>query len=268
MDTVIKMKQEIIELQKAIHSYIDIHGIHDSIKTLKKYLDLSDGDNMKLTYVLENTEISGVIQRENEKHDILCCIAKALNCYEKELPKENIYSKSELYEYDPSKNGKNILKHEVSFNEICSYLNTDKGNLITHTRTRQGEARDVYFFIIDESHNLVAICDRPNLTTAQEAENIHISKLLKELMAEFPSQPIEILVQEALVKLKNERYEPAHIPVLRFISARYFSNDIADIEKTLREVIRDENLDSDALDDLRARCKELLEEYGYTNSQR
>ncbi len=61
----------------------------------------------------------------HEVLDIHLYVAKELFLSEFELHgiKEHLYSKSDLYEYDPAKNGQNLIKHGISFDEVVSYSN-------------------------------------------------------------------------------------------------------------------------------------------------
>jgi len=58
--------------------------------------------------------------------------------------KETIFSNSELCQYDPAKNGQNIIKHGVSFREIVSY-STQFGTLMVPCPETNNERRIIIF---------------------------------------------------------------------------------------------------------------------------
>ena len=58
--------------------------------------------------------------------------------------KETIFSKSELFQYDPAKNGQNIIKHGIAFGEVTSY-STKFGTLIVPCPETNNEQRVVIF---------------------------------------------------------------------------------------------------------------------------
>lgn len=57
---------------------------------------------------------------------------------------DHCYSSGELYEYDPSKNGQNIIKHGLSFGEVVSY-STKFGTLIVPCPDEKDGERVVIF---------------------------------------------------------------------------------------------------------------------------
>ncbi len=57
---------------------------------------------------------------------------------------EHLKSKGDLYEYDPSKNGSNIIKHGISFHEVVSYA-SKFGALMVSCPDRNDSERVVIF---------------------------------------------------------------------------------------------------------------------------
>jgi uncharacterized DUF497 family protein len=60
----------------------------------------------------------------------------------------HLYSSSELYEYDPPKNGENIIKHGFNFSEIMSYSG-NSGAYIVACPDKFGGTRHVMFSTVD-----------------------------------------------------------------------------------------------------------------------
>lgn len=57
---------------------------------------------------------------------------------------EHIYSKADNYEYDPAKNGQNIIKHGLSFSEVVSYSRLF-GTLLVSCPDQNDTTRTVIF---------------------------------------------------------------------------------------------------------------------------
>lgn len=60
----------------------------------------------------------------------------------------HLYSSSELYEYDPPKNGENMMKHGFNFAEVVSYSNNFGRYIVSCPDERDG-ARYVMFSTVD-----------------------------------------------------------------------------------------------------------------------
>lgn len=258
-----KMKNEIYSLQEKIDEFVDTNGINSTISKLREYLDLSEHDNAKLKYCIGNTLIGKFIP-DHLKHSIICCIAKSLEF--QNIPHENIYSKNELIEFDPAKEGKNILKHGIHFNEIISYLD-DKASLISEQRTKAGEKRVVYFMGLHKK-NIVFIAAE----NKPDSNDLYLDQEIRDKCRPYEQdfanasreEKIEIIrkIMEENKELGKLSNKPKPI---RIISARYFGSSEAEIKATIREVIKDGDLDQNAIDGLRDSIQEFLEEYGYKN---
>lgn len=61
---------------------------------------------------------------------------------------DHIYSTSELYDYDPPKNGQNIIKHGLSFREVVSY-SSQFGTLLVPCPDNNNGTRCVIFSDLD-----------------------------------------------------------------------------------------------------------------------
>lgn len=230
------MNREIAEMQKSIDDFIKSHGIDNAIEQIRECLETPKNGNERLKKYLKG-DFTGH-EYISEKHDILCCLAKALKCYPKPIPTENIDSNTDTYQYDPAKNGQNILKHNLSFNQICSFIG-NRGVLIVHTATKKTEKKDreprlVYFLGIEDRKN------DEGRKNDEDTENKN--KNIKNVMAICAGNTSS----------------------LRFISARYFSNKKEEIEDVLKSTIKDEKLSANCLGDLRKSAYSLLEKYGYT----
>lgn len=78
--------------------------------------------------------------RFHEKLDIFLYVIKNILPSEFELHKidSHAYSKG-MTEYDPAKNGQNLIKHGLSFNEVTSYSDGKFGVLNVHCPADEGE---------------------------------------------------------------------------------------------------------------------------------
>lgn len=76
--------------------------------------------------------------------------------YESLKLKESVFSSSDFYQYDPAKNGQNIIKHEISFRAVISH-STQFGTLIVPCPDKNKGRRVVIFsdyFIKNDNHCL------------------------------------------------------------------------------------------------------------------
>ncbi|MCI4031480.1 BrnT family toxin [Dickeya dianthicola] len=78
--------------------------------------------------------------------DIEECALKEIfpECYEMICICKHLYSSSDIYEYDPAKNGRNIIKHGLDFREVVSFSKRF-GSLIIECPNTKGEDREVIF---------------------------------------------------------------------------------------------------------------------------
>ena len=144
-----------------INNFILEYGRDNFYKTIKNKLQIS---NNRSEFVIK------ILKREikiNEflMNNILRCITKKL-CESKDInffdifkvPKNNFLSKACLYEYDPAKNGQNILKHGLDFGEVISYAGNDYGRLISYTKSGD-EERVVIFskYYVNDKNNIFSI---------------------------------------------------------------------------------------------------------------
>ena len=159
MTDLLKMEGEIKEIWFGINSYINNNSIKIAIDKIIKYLEADNEKKNMLMYLLMHAALDTRINIDNEedtRHDILCCVAKALNL--SPIPNENIYSKNSLYQYNPAKNGKNILKHEISFNDVASYL-SDSAVVIIETDPNNNRSNKIYLLKTKENKNIIAVCE-------------------------------------------------------------------------------------------------------------
>lgn len=237
MNDYLKELEEIQVFSKLIADFIEKNSLKDAVRILCNKLwnmdyETYDRDSeriKKLEFVLSNIEFYTDYRYQ---HDVLCYIVKSLNIYNKPIPKRNILSCGELREYDPVKNGQNILKHDISFGEFtdggCSHF----GNLIIQTR----DGRGIYFakFTGKGSYGL-CICEK-----LDSIENDLLTKI-QDLCH------LAIKIKEENKLTENERHEfykeklstltfPSP-PRLRIISAMKFTkeNYRKIIESTLKK---------------------------------
>lgn len=107
-----------IELLEKIHSILKETTIEEVSKKLKETklpaprIDLVEN-------ILSGRQKIGLF----EKIDTLLYVAKIIDPQKHRLlnAKSHANSNGQLYEYDPTKNGQNIIKHGISFTEAASY---------------------------------------------------------------------------------------------------------------------------------------------------
>lgn len=162
----------------------------------------------------------------HDKLDILLYILKNI-CREKYnslTSTSHLYSQNENYEYDPAKNGQNIVKHGISFSEVVSY-STKLGALMVQCPDDNDAYRTVMF------------SDLSNLKSGY--------KLTAPLNSSDLSDSFVVsVVQSRGVKL-------------RFISSRLISK--TNHEKTLRNSLK--NIypnDQNKRDEFIVRCLDVL----------
>lgn len=157
MKDLLKMEKEIKEIWFGINNYINNNSMKIAIDNIIKYLETDNEKKNMLMYLLIHAALDTRIDNEEDtRHDILCCVAKALNL--SPIPNENIYSKNSLCQYDPAKNGKNILKHEISFNEVTSYL-SDSAVVAIETDPNNNRSNKIYLLKTKENKNIIAVCE-------------------------------------------------------------------------------------------------------------
>ena len=124
MNKYIKEIEEIKLFSNLINEHIEKNGLNSVLEKLCNKLwnekEPSIEKKLRLKYIIGNISL---YENYHYKHDILCYIIEALNTeelnlYPENLPRKNLLSSSSIREYDIIKNGQNILKHNVSFNEF------------------------------------------------------------------------------------------------------------------------------------------------------
>lgn len=229
------MFDEIIEqnnlLTTFINDYILENGKEKFSEIIKSKLQISNHRYDLLIKILSrNLKIDNFLM-----NDILRCIVKKLseaknldyfNAFK--IPENHLFSKGSLYEYDPAKNGQNILKHGLDFGAVVSYGGNDYGRLISYTNS-EIEDRFVIFskYYVDNKNNIFLSDDKKKedfLCIATIATNVDIG--------------------------------------FRFISSRALNvKDSKKLQQELRNMIKDHNLDASVIDSLRNRAYQILREY-------
>ncbi|WP_155632380.1 hypothetical protein [Burkholderia vietnamiensis] len=162
------------------------------------------------------------------KPDIEAYVLKYLmpEFYESIPHKGHPYSSNELYEYDPPKNGQNILKHGIGFGEVVSYSRKFGTLLVPIPNEVDGE-RCVIFSDLD----------------------------LKRDGDELEIPPPGIREMNYTISIANHRNGK-----FRFISARILSSKKKKYEETIAQVLGEIIPDEQARRSFIDRCVEILEE--------
>ena len=137
---------------------------------------------------------------------------------------DHCYSSSEIYEYDPQKNGQNIIKHGLSFGEVVSY-STKFGTLLVPCPDEQDGERVVIFSdMVLEDQNLSLPLDNIDFS----AENYTLS----------------------ITQYRNGKF--------RFISSRLLSknNYKENMDQAFRNIYKEDKESKNAFVD---RCVEIIE---------
>jgi uncharacterized DUF497 family protein len=164
-----------------------------------------------------------------EKIDVCLFLLKHLlpDDYKRLAVKERIGSSNELYEFDPVKNGQNIIKHGISFSEVVSYSQRF-GTLIVPCPDEYDGERNVIFSDLSATR-----C------------NMELS---------FPLTKVEEQTESYVISIVQSKASK-----FRFISSRVMSRTRH--KKTLKNVLK--NIypnDKDAQEEFIERCLEILKD--------
>lgn len=99
--------------------------------------------------------VQGKVSHSRE-NDIKAFVLKAINpdCYNAIAHKESPYSSGELYEYDPPKNGQNIIKHGIGFNDVVSFSEGSFGTVIVPIGKDKEERLVIFSSFAPKSYRL------------------------------------------------------------------------------------------------------------------
>lgn len=214
-----------------INSYLSENGKDKFAEIIKSKLQISNNRYDFIIKILSRH----IKTDESLRNDILRCIVKKLcesqdiNFFSRfKLPDNKILPEDSLYEYDPAKNGQNILKHGLDFGAVVNYGGPDYGRLISYTNS-ETEDRFVIFskYYINDKNNIFLIDDKKN----------------------------EGFLCIATIATNTDNG-------FRFISSRALKvkSDKA-LQRELRNIIKDYNLDDSIMDNLRNRAYQILNEY-------
>jgi uncharacterized DUF497 family protein len=159
------------------------------------------------------------------KSDIESYAIKILrpDLYEKIEIEINPYSKGPFHEYDPPKNGQNIIKHGLGFNEVMSYSPRFGTLQVPIPNDDDGERRVLFSdFQLDGASLTLPLSDSP-----------HISYTV------------------SITHYRENRF--------RFISSRFMSSDKKEYERTVNQVLRDTISDKSQRKLFVKACIEIIE---------
>lgn len=225
MNEYIREINEIKYFSKLVTDFIEKTSLEDATRLLCKKLwginyenSLNDNGSERITklkFILSNI---GLYKDYRYQHDILAYIVKALNLYDGDIIRKNVLSCSELRAYDPVKNGQNILKHDISFNEFtdggCSYF----GNLIIPIR----DGRTIFFAKLKGNGEYgFCICEKSQGINSGVVKEIELlCKKIIGLKDELTWNEVQEIIKEELSKI-----EFPQSPKLRMISAMKFTKE-------------------------------------------
>lgn len=163
------------------------------------------------------------------KYDIEAYVLKCLTpeYYEKISHEGHPYSSSAFYEYDPPKNGQNIIKHGIGFGEVVSYSKKFGTLMVPIPNERDGER----FAILSD------------LDLKRKSDKLAIP-------------PLGIREMNCTISIANRREGK-----FRFISARLLSSKKKKYEETIAQVLEEIMLDEQARQGFIDQCVETLERH-------
>lgn len=271
--------EQISEFQQMIYWYMDnaSNKNDDVIRKLAKYLDVSEKDGTAyLEYSLNN---ASSMFPEEVRYDVLACIVKALDI-PIDIPirttqyeyKGNIL----LYEYDPAKNGKNILKHQLSFQEVVKKtLGNPFGEFVVPNIRVNGkgnckEIRYIYFIKdFENDKGILSVCD---LADHKDEDSDKFYKFIASKYLKYIGYSEDRICNEntilditdmqlynffkSLSKGEQENILSNHTAKKRFISSRYFTRE--NLDRVVEQVISLDNLSDDKLSEIIETAKKIL----------
>jgi len=229
------ISNEIVEkndsLTTFINNYVSENGEENFSETINNKLQISkDRYDFIVKILTRNIKVNEFLM-----NDILRCIVKKI-CESQgidflstfKLPENHLLSKTPLYEYDPAKNGQNILKHGLDFGSVVSFGGADYGRLISYTKSGD-EKRVVIFskYYVLNNNNIFLSDDKKTedfLCIATIAINV--------------DHGFRFISSRAL-KVKNEKT----------------------LQRELKNIIKDYNLEDSVIDNLRNGAYQILSEY-------
>jgi hypothetical protein len=155
-------------------------------------------------------------------------------CYDLISHENDLCCNNDDYEYDPPKNGENIIKHGLGFGEVVSYSGFF-GRFIVVMPHNKNETRSVIFSDLDLS-------PPPNKKLEMPLDSIKAGELYYTL---------------SIVTVRKDTDKPLR-PKYRFITSRILSSKKKKCEKTIEQSLR-ENLDEKVRRCFLDRCIEEVE---------
>lgn len=250
---------------------------------LEPYDNEYQGARQRIEKCLEEIKTEQWIKEDRMENDlaraIVSCLIKSKqnskNSIEREAlihdqelektTKHNVYSYSNMRQYDPTKNGLNFLKHGICFDDVCSAL--EFGRLITHSFIK-GQLRDVVFSKITNNgfrKYIVSIMIMSPIS--KKFSKSEIRKKSNDLAilvhSEFEKINKEIKVElndikSVIGKFNDVKEWQSKNPPMIFISSWLI--DDSNFEDTIKDRIRDKSLDIETVKWLKERSVEILTE--------
>jgi hypothetical protein len=181
-----------------------------------------DRQDLLFKFIQGEIEVSCACKPDIEAYTLKCLMP---DFYEKIAHERHPYSSSESYEYDPPKNGQNIIKHGIGFGEVVSYSRRFGTLLVPIPNERDGER---YAILSD-------------LDLKRESDELEIP-------------PSGIREMNCTISIANHREGK-----FRFISARLLSSKKKKYEETIAQALGEITPDEQVRQGFIARCVEILE---------
>lgn len=178
--------------------------------------------DMLFKFIRGDIQVSYSCKPDIEAYALKCLMP---DLYESIPHEGHPYSSSELYEYDPAKNGQNIIKHGIGFGEVVSYSRKFGTLLVPISNEVDGE-RCVIFSDLD----------------------------LKRDSDELEIPPPGVREMNHTISIANHRSGK-----FRFISARLLSSKKKKYEETIAQVLGEIIPDEQARRSFIERCVGILE---------
>lgn len=183
--------------------------------------------------------------------------------------RHNALSYNSSRQYDPTKNGINFLKHGIYFDYVLSGKEIEFGRLITHSFVNN-QKRDVVFSKITNNEtkryvvSIMVMSPTPKNFSKNEMDKK--TKVLSEQVCCEICNNKEInavnnfdvhKVRSVISQFNDVKSWQSKSQPMTFISSWLFDSD--NFEKTIKDRIRDNNLDEKVIEWLKERAFEILD---------
>ncbi|MCH7388186.1 hypothetical protein MMO39_12895 [Acinetobacter modestus] len=221
---------------------VEEKGFDKIVENIGSKLDLSESRKKFIKEIIVGINDLELFVR----NDILKCLVKKKyeynesieKYYELNLLSYNLYSRGTCWEYDPAKNGQNLLKHGLDFGAVANYGGGDFGGLISYTAPGK--------WLNDDGE--LEVEERRIVFSKYYAKNVNKKFFLDKFKED------DVFCVASVVSMKDLKF--------RFISSRTIrAKTLKQLTNELKNLIKDNELGEDIILDLRLSALRVLKEY-------